>query len=186
MLCKWPSEQSFGKPGFFHPVALPSSLDPLSPFRPVGCWEKDWKVASSGFAGDKSGEYQFCSHFVGWISDNGYKEGWQMWLSCVPRDKKKRNWFLLRTQPTVFITKTLFLWRPQFLDMLSMLSSFSADFGIKLLMLYLIEEYPDVVWNTVTKKQTNNPPQHLLSLAVIYLWKSLSSPSEGVAEKIQK
>lgn len=45
----------------------------------------------------------------------------------------------------------LILWKSQLLNMLPVLTCFSADFGIKLILLYLIKEYPEVARKAVKK-----------------------------------
>lgn len=86
---------------------------------------------------------------------------------------------MLRTQLVSLsqpLKKTLTLWRAQLLSMLPALTCFSADFGAKLLLIYLSKEHPKMARKVV---KTRRSP-----VAVIYLWESLFSPLKVVAKKI--
>lgn len=63
----------------------------------------------------------------------------------------------------------LILWNSHLLNMLPMLACFSADFGIKLILLYLIKEYPKVARKAVTKTSMMMCRDLSVGIAVITL-----------------
>ena len=125
--------------------------------------------------------YQVRSHFIGRIFDTGHKGWTKVDVLCTQAEEEEELIFIKNTAHCLYHNhppkktkqkpqnqknpkkqnpttnpknkKQTPLWRPQFLCMLSMLTCicFSADFGIKLLLLYLIKESLQVAWKAVTK-----------------------------------
>lgn len=60
-----------------------------------------------------------------------------------------------------------------------MLTCFSKNFAVKLILFCLMKEHPNAGKKKAVTK-TSSPS------AAIYLWESVSSPSKVVAKKIQK